>query len=207
MRNSLLFHLLGVEHVLSLARDLGKILLISYQHLEVHHLLVQQHTSNLAHVLRSVRLLDARVDHVTDLLLLLIGVSDVRKLRYLFLGRKRHNSERLLSLLRSLLFVFVLRLVSWVSRILTLLGSHWFTASATSCARTILLLLLSVTVIRTVLFTTVTHHLILDLVHSRAEKLLHRLFLFSFTFGLKVNFTNPEFNINWLVSKWSCFIE
>lgn len=98
--SSLLFHLLGIEHVLSLARDLGKILLISDQHLEVHHLLIQQHTRNLAHVLFAIRLLDAGVDHVTNLLLPLIWISDASELRNLFLRWKRHNSERYLSLLR-----------------------------------------------------------------------------------------------------------
>lgn len=167
--SSRLFHLLGIEHVLSLARDLGKILLISDQHLEVHHLLIQQHTRNLAHVLLAIRLLDAGVDHVTNLLLPLILISDASECCNLILRRKRHNSELCLSLLRSLGFVFILRPVSCVFRVLAFLGSHRFTASATSCTRTIVLLLvLVVTTLGTIRLTTVAHHFILNLVHSRA---------------------------------------
>lgn len=64
--------LLRVEHRLSLSCNLRQVLLIGDKLVQIDNLFVDQHTSDLADVLVTEGLLNARVDQVTNILLLLI---------------------------------------------------------------------------------------------------------------------------------------
>jgi hypothetical protein len=55
-----------------LSRNLRQVSLIGYKLVQIDNLFVNQHTSDLADVLVTEGLLNARIDQVTDILLLLI---------------------------------------------------------------------------------------------------------------------------------------
>jgi hypothetical protein len=55
-----------------LSRNLRQVSLIGYKLVQIDNLFVDQHTSDLADVLVTEGLLNARIDQVTDILLLLI---------------------------------------------------------------------------------------------------------------------------------------
>ena len=55
-----------------MSRNLRQVSLIGYKLVQIDNLFVNQHTSDLADVLVTEGLLNARIDQVTDILLLLI---------------------------------------------------------------------------------------------------------------------------------------
>jgi len=74
------------------------------------------------------------------------------------------------------------------------------TASSTSCRW-----LLASIATRVRLFTAC--HFISDLIDGSANEFLHLLFLFRFTLRIQINLRHPEFNIDWLVAKWTSLVE
>jgi len=158
---------LGLEHVLGLASDLAEVLLISYQQVEVHHLLVEQHASNLSNVNVTVSLLNAGVDHVSNELLLLFNRLQGLHLSNVSGCGQGHGSELLggLALDGCAKLVLVLGLGAGVLRVLALLGlTHGLATSATLSTLTGSHALLLVVSLGTAVGLATTHQLVLDVV-------------------------------------------
>jgi hypothetical protein len=172
-----------------LSSELTQVLLVRNKLLQIDNLLVKEHTSDLSGMIPHHGL-DARIDRVSNYLLLIVKIGQGIKALHVDLG------ERNLGVLG-----LALNLGSLRGRLLSrnLLGSAGLRFSSTT-------LLIAATFILPLIGAS-SHKVHLQVVKSALNKSLHLLLIFLLSFISQVNSRNPKLDLNWRRSERSALVQ
>jgi hypothetical protein len=172
-----------------LASELTQVLLVSDKLLQIDNLLVKKHTSDLSGMI-SHHGLDARIDRVTNYLLLIVKIGQGVKALHVDLGKRNLGVLGL-----------ALNLGSLRGRLLSgnLLGSAALRFSSTT-------LLVAATFILPLIGAS-SHQVHLQVVKSALNKSLHLLLILLLSFISQVNSRNPKLDLNWCRSERSALVQ